>query len=181
MTRVLVVAVLAFVTQIFVAACCGPLGSYGLQVFIVPSALILVATQFSFAEALSTMLLFGFFFDCWIGSFVGVTMSVLAVLTFCATGAVASLGRPNFVIRTGFIFTFSLAFRICVALALGIQGGSQGNWEWTQIVLMPFLDVAVGLMFYKVVMRILTLFGLCEVREDTSQRLARRSPRIRLE
>jgi len=127
------------------------------------------------------MLLLGFLLDCWIGSFVGVMMSLLAFLTFCAIGTVASLGRPNYVILTGFIFIFSLAFRICVALALGIQGGSQGNWEWTQIVLMPFLDVVCGLLFYKVIMRILTLFGLCEVREGTSQRLARRSPRIRLE
>jgi hypothetical protein len=181
MARALVVAVAAFVVQIFVAALCVPLGSFGVQILIAPAALILVATQFTLAEALASMLVFGFLLDCWVGSLVGITMSILAFLTFCAIGAVASLGRPNYIILTAFIFIFSLAFRICVALALGIQGGSQGNWEWTQIVLMPFLDVAFGLLFYKVIMRVLTLFGLCEVREDTSQRLARRSPRIRLE
>jgi hypothetical protein len=181
MIRAIVLTLFAFIAQIFLAAICVPFGLSGMQILVVPAALLLATTKFSLPEALSSMLLLGFLFDCWLGSYIGAVMAVLALLTFCSLGAIMWLGRPNYLILTSFIFFFSLAFRVCVALALGIQGGSQGNWEWTQIVFMPFLDVAFGLLFYRITLRVLTLFGLCEVRENTSQRLARRSPRIRLE
>jgi hypothetical protein len=108
-------------------------------------------------------------------------MGVLALLWLGGLITITWLGKPDFLIRTAFIFIFSLAFRVCVALALGIQGGSQGNWEWMPFLLMPLFDVVIGLLFYRAMMRFLTLLGLCELRENTSQRLSRRSSRISLD
>lgn len=181
MPRVIIVCIFAFVAQLFLAALCRPFGISGTSVLLIPATLILVTTQFSLSEALLTMLTLGFLLDCWVGATIGTIMIVLALMWALSLATISWLGRPDFLIRTAFIFVFSLAFRASVALALGIQGGSQGNWEWIQILVMPFLDVVVGLFFYKTMMSLLTLLGLCELRENTSTRLSRRSPRIRLE
>jgi hypothetical protein len=175
MMRILFVSLFAFIVQLFLAALSES------TVLLAPAALVLVTMQFSLVESLATMLLLGFLLDCWVGATIGVMMGVLALMWALSVAANMWLGKPNFLIRTAFIFAFALAFRALVALALGIQGGSQGNWEWIQILIMPFFDVGVGLLFYRATMRILTLFGLCELRENTSQRLSRRSPRISLE
>ncbi len=181
MLRFLIVPLCAFVLQIFFAAMSVPLGLSGSFVLIAPVALILAVTQFALLESLASVFVLGFLLDCWLGTMVGVTMGVLGLLWFACLASIAWLGKPDFVIRTAFIFVFSLAFRVCVALALGVQGGSQGNWEWMPFLVMPFFDVAIGIVFYRFMMRFLTLLGLCELRENTSQRLARRPSRISLD
>src|SRR5688572_2814320 len=179
--RILILSLAGFLLQLFLSALCVPFGLSVATILVVPAAIIFAVTQFSAHEALASMLLLGFLLDAWIGPPVGLIMSVLALMWVLALTAVAWLGKPDKCISALFILVFSLAFRSSVALALGIAGGSQGNWEWAHLIGMPFLDVGVGLIFYRVILRTLTLFGLCEIREGTSQRLARRSPRIRLE
>lgn len=181
MARILIVSLSAFIFQLLLAAINVPLGLSGATVLMAPAALALVTTEFSIPQALASMLLLGFLLDAWLGAPVGLIMCVLALLWMLALICVNWLGKPDFFLRVLFIFFFALAFRVLVALALGIAGGSQGNLEWVHLFGMPVLDVGFGLIYYKITLRTLTLLGLCEIREDTSQRLSRRSPRIRLE
>lgn len=180
MIRAVIVALSAFFIQIFLSALFVPFET-SLCILIVPAALILVTNEFYAHEALVSLLLLGLLLDAWIGAPVGVIMSVLSLMYIMAATAIIWLGKPDIWIRTAFIFFFSLAFRVCVALALGIAGGSKGNWEWAQLFGMPFIDVALGLVFYHLMMWALPIVGLSEVKENTSERLSRRSPRIRLE
>lgn len=179
--RIIIAPMLAFFIQLFLAAASVPLGFSGASVLVAPTLIVLVTTEFSLLESLASLLLLGFLMDCWIGATIGIIMFVMALLWLLCLAAITWIGKPDFLIRTAFILFFSLAFRVSVALALGIQGGSQGNWEWMPFLVLPFMDVLLGVMFYRTTMRILSLLGLCELRENTSQRLSRRPSRISLE
>ena len=182
MFRIFAVSIFAFVCQLFFTAVNVPLGLSGPTVLVAPAALIFAAAELSTIEGLATVVLLGFLHDSWIGAPLGVITALLCVLFLLAKIALSWLGRPDFYLRISFIFLFTLAFRVTIALALGIAGGFfTGNFEWMSLLAMPVLDVAVGLLFYRIIMRFLSLFRLYEIKEDTSQRLSRRSPRIILE
>jgi ABC-type proline/glycine betaine transport system permease subunit len=181
MLRVWIVAIAGLFAQLFLAALNQKIGLTESSLLIAPSLLVLAVINFKPEEALGTVLLFGFFLDAWMGAPLGLFMTVLALLWALNWFAILWLGQADALMATVFIFVFSLAFRVSIALALGIAGGSKGNFGWTQIFVMPLLDVMIGLVFYRGLLRVLTLLGLCELREDASQRVARRSSRIRLE
>ena len=180
MIRAILVAIISFVTQLFFSSLFSQFG-LSIHVSLVPAVLILVTNEFKPHEALFSLLFLGLLIDGWIGAPIGTIMLTLSVLFALAAVGIKWIGRLDYWIRTAFIFLFSLAFRVSVALALGIVGGTLGNWDGLAIFFMPLIDAIIGTGFYSINLRFLPLLGLSEVREDTSQRLSRRSPRISLE
>jgi hypothetical protein len=174
MSRALIIAVACLGYQTFLVAFAVSIGVEAIPLVVAPLLITYAVFFQGLLDALVAIFAVGFLVDAVSGMPIGTNMALIFVLWFGARAALGWLGKPHWSVIFIFVVVISLLYRLLLGATLYFFTQSTGNIEWFSLVWPPLADGLVGIVFLRVLYKILVQLRLTESMEDASSRLSSR-------
>ncbi len=171
MKRAILTAFLALVFGAMWQALANHLPSWLNLFFLPPVVLVFILQFYRPLETIQSCLLCGFVVDVMSGMAIGSNMILMLIMTFVLGVVNVFSGRHA---RRELIFycmAVSFLYRLITLAAGAIILGSKANFLLFQLLLGPVVDGLIGVVFYKLLVAVLSLFKLFDQSDFYSNRL----------
>jgi len=174
MKRALLIALLALLIGALWQAMANYLPDWLNLFFLPPVVLVFVLQFYRPLEAILSCLLVGFIVDVLGGMIIGSNMILMLIMAFVLGLFNVFSGRLEPRELIFYCVAVSFVYRVITLLASAVILGGKANFLFAQLIFGPVVDGLISIIFYKLLVSMLSLFKLFDQNDFYSNRLGLR-------